>query len=132
MSEMKYVLQRPAKKRNGYSRPLRTNKVSNTNDRKTYSNLSNAYYIEDDSDGRGIGIKIGRRGKVVVVREHLRAGTAAESAHKPVRVKSHERRRTGPRGNLAIVSDGAVEDIAEDMEKRTSRAIRVIGRSRGF
>lgn len=131
MSEMKYVLQRPAKKRNGYSRLERSNKVSDTSDRTTYSNLSKAYFIEENSDGRVIGVKIGRTqpDPVGVVREHLRVGTVSK---KPVRVKPHKRRRTGPRGNLAIVSDGAVEDIAEDMEKRTSRAIRVIGRSRGF
>lgn len=41
-------------------------------------------------------------------------------------------RRTGPKGRMARVSDGAVDSIAADMEKRTRRAIEIIGRSRGF
>lgn len=41
-------------------------------------------------------------------------------------------RRTGPLGKMARISDGAVDSIAEDMEKRTRRAIAIIGRSKGF
>lgn len=41
-------------------------------------------------------------------------------------------RRTGPGGKIARISDEAVERIAADFEKRTRRAIRLIGHSRGF
>lgn len=41
-------------------------------------------------------------------------------------------RRTGPKGNIAVVSDDAVERITADMEKRTRIAIAKIGRSTGF
>lgn len=43
-----------------------------------------------------------------------------------------KKRRTGPGGKIARVSDEAVERIAADFEKRTRRAIRLIGHSRGF
>ncbi|WP_282020859.1 hypothetical protein [Planomicrobium okeanokoites] len=43
-----------------------------------------------------------------------------------------KKRRTGPGGKIARVSDEAVERIAADMEKRTRQAIRIIGLSRGF
>lgn len=47
-------------------------------------------------------------------------------------VGKRQNRRTGPKGKLAIVSDGAVESISKDMEKRTRSAIKKIGRSTGF
>lgn len=42
------------------------------------------------------------------------------------------RRRTGPKGKRAMVSDESVESIARDMEERTKLAIKKIGRSIGF
>lgn len=41
-------------------------------------------------------------------------------------------KRTGPKGKKAMISDGAVDSIAENMEKRTRSAIAKIGRSIGF
>lgn len=43
-----------------------------------------------------------------------------------------KKRRTGPGGKIARISDEAVERISADFEKRTRRAIRLIGHSRGF
>lgn len=40
--------------------------------------------------------------------------------------------RTAPNGKRAVVSDGAVDSISRNMEKRTKKAIRKIGRSIGF
>ncbi|WP_404337911.1 hypothetical protein [Planococcus rifietoensis] len=78
---------------------------------------------------------VNSRGLVATSRNGRQLGTVkshtASSAGQVV-VGKRQNRRTGPKGKLAIVSDGAVESISKDMEKRTRSAIKKIGRSTGF
>lgn len=46
--------------------------------------------------------------------------------------QARKRKRVGPRGRPAIVSDDAIESIVAEIEKQTRKAINIIGRSTGF
>ena len=74
----------------------------------------------------------GKAGQEIAVQKDGRVGKVqSNAAGKGLSGKVYKR-RTGPKGKLAIVSDGAVDSISKDMEKRTRIAIRKIGRSTGF
>lgn len=68
----------------------------------------------------------------LIVRISGRVGSPRiNTGRKVVTGKSHNT-RTGPAGKKAMISDGAVDSISENMEKRTRKAIAKIGRSIGF
>lgn len=73
-----------------------------------------------------------RKPQVSVVDQNTRTSKMSPIVVNKVPRGKVRNKRTGPLGKMARISDGAVDSIAEDMEKRTRQAIAVIGRSRGF
>lgn len=54
------------------------------------------------------------------------------SEGRPFMGRTQGRRKVGPRGKPSVVSDRAIDVMAEDNESRTRAVIQIIGRSRGF
>ena len=84
----------------------------------TNMNVSTSQVEKNDKDAVAGG-RILRRGQSSAICKVPRGG-------------NKKKRRTGPGGKIAMISDGAVEQIAANFERRTRRAIRIIGLSRGF
>ena len=85
---------------------------------QTTMNASTSKVEANSQDAVSVG-RIPRRGQSNAICKVPRGG-------------NKKKRRTGPGGKIAMVSDEAVERITADFEKRTRRAIRLIGHSRGF